>query len=167
MSKLLLATSAILFLGCAETRIDETYLIPRGYTGQIAIVFGVEQGEKEVLENGRRVYHIPEDGILLTQSKFNDTWHNKEYFLVEGGKRVAIPFTEPEEFEKKGLGENDVFACCGGASRAGNEYSYALVYVGTPKAWNARPKSYVPDLEFHDKVRRKLERALGRKLSGN
>jgi len=71
--KLLSILTIVLLLGCEPQPINEVYLIPSGYSGQIAVVFGVKEGEKELIENGWRVYKIPEDGILITQSKFNDT----------------------------------------------------------------------------------------------
>ena len=131
---ILLAVSAALSLGCAGPReADEVYLIPRGFSGQIAVVFDVDKGEREVLEEGRRVYNIPEDGILIPRAKFNDAWHAEEYFFVDGAGRIPIPKTSygrPEELKEKGLGEGDAFACCGGASSAGGGYHYALLYVG-------------------------------------
>lgn len=167
--KLLVILTAVLFLGCIKPqRVNEVYLIPRGFSGQIAVVFNVRGGEREVLENGWRVYNIPEDGILITQAKFNDTWHTEEYFFVADGMRVAIPRTsygDPKELEEKGLGEDDAFACCGGASKAGDEYTYSLLYVGTLKEFSAEPKDYSRGLEFHNRVRLKLEKVLGRRVS--
>jgi hypothetical protein len=45
------------------------FLIPKGYLGRVAVVFEQKGGEKPKYLNGRRIYEIPSNGILLTQFK--------------------------------------------------------------------------------------------------
>jgi len=44
----------------------ETYLTPQGFAGWVSIVFSRVEGVPPKYENGRRVYQIPVNGILLT-----------------------------------------------------------------------------------------------------
>lgn len=55
----------------AEEREPELYLLPDGYQGSFYIIYNIPEGQPLTYEDGARVYDIPEDGILLTQSDYN------------------------------------------------------------------------------------------------
>ena len=85
--------------GCSESgssteREGEIYLIPQGYVGRVFIVHDVPGGEPLEYENDVRVFRIPEDGFLLSQSAPNEGWieaHRLRYFYVDDdGKRTEI-----------------------------------------------------------------------------
>jgi hypothetical protein len=42
------------------------FLIPKGYSGRVVVVFEQKEGAKHKYVNGRRIYEIPSNGILLT-----------------------------------------------------------------------------------------------------
>lgn len=88
-----------LLSGCSGSdsspnREGEIYLIPEGYVGRIYIVHDVPGGEPLEYENGSRVYRIPEDGFLLSQSDPNAGWIETDqlrYFYVDKeGNRTEI-----------------------------------------------------------------------------
>lgn len=67
-------------ISCAKKSEPETYLIPEGFTGKVNIIFNQKDGNSVKYQEGRRIYEIPGDGILLTQFTTNDGFINREYY---------------------------------------------------------------------------------------
>jgi hypothetical protein len=65
---------------CTHKAEPETYLIPEGFMGKVNIIFNRKEGSPVKYDDGRRVYEIPADGILLTQFATNDGFINRKYF---------------------------------------------------------------------------------------
>lgn len=109
---------------CGQKAEPETYLIPENYTGEVNILFnqnGVpvkyqneygrdtiytsQKGMPPKYENGRRLYEIPSDGVLLTQFKENDGFIDRQYYSVDGnGKRTPFEVFKFEHFKKDSAG---------------------------------------------------------------
>ena len=69
----------------------ETFLIPKDYKGKIHVHFNKPCGQKVEMENGRRRYEIPENGILLSQFADKQGFIDQQYFLVDkNGKRTLL-----------------------------------------------------------------------------
>ena len=62
----------------------EIVLIPKGFTGEITVVFGVAEGEAAVYEGDARVYKISPEGLLVTQMNDNGgiTSDEPEFYYV-------------------------------------------------------------------------------------
>ena len=170
--KLLSMLTATLFLNFAcRQEINEIYLIPRGFSGNIAVVFDVKQGEKEVLENGTRIYGIPADGILITQASYNSTVHDEEYFFVSGdGERVPIPGAthgDAVEVQRMGLSDDDVFVRFNGAAGGNNRPGYSRHYVGNRQGMDASDKDFgfSGSTNLSARVESKLEKLRSEKIS--
>ena len=57
-------------------------------------------GTPKLYEKGRRVYHIPAHGVLLTQFQENDGHIDKQYYLVDStGMRTALKVFEFEHYK--------------------------------------------------------------------
>ncbi len=79
---------------------SETFLIPDQYRGQIVIFYDEPCGSEEVEENGRRVYVIGTDGILITKVNKNSGYLNRNFFYVnENWERSEIPEFRRQNFE--------------------------------------------------------------------
>ena len=65
----------MMFQSCMVNSEPELFLIPDKYEGIITVVFSQKNGQEEKYIDKRRVYDIPENGILLTQ--FAKTTHGK------------------------------------------------------------------------------------------
>lgn len=52
----------------------ERYVVRTGYAGWVVIVFDRPQGQAPEYDGSRRVYRVPENGILVTQFSSNDGW---------------------------------------------------------------------------------------------
>ena len=70
-------------LGCKHSQ-AETYLIPEGFKGRVNVIFNQSKGESPTYENGRRVYQIPVNGILVTQFKDEYGIVDHQYYYVDG-----------------------------------------------------------------------------------
>jgi hypothetical protein len=78
---------------CGQMAEHEIHLIPAGYMGNIYIFHNVPDGEPLKYEGRARVYEIPKDGILRSQSPLNKgRWiPTPQYFYVTpDGKREKI-----------------------------------------------------------------------------
>ena len=70
---------------------SEIHLIPAGYIGNIYIFHNVPDGEPLKREGRARVYEIPKDGILRSQTPMNPRSFTPQYFYVASdGKREEI-----------------------------------------------------------------------------
>jgi len=81
----------VLFVACNQKAEPEEYLIPSGFSGKVNILFGRKDGAAKAYEDGRRVYKIPADGILVSQFPATAGFIDRKYFSVDpGGKRTAL-----------------------------------------------------------------------------
>jgi hypothetical protein len=118
-----LISFAQIFSSCNRTE-PETYLIPSGFLGEVNILFnqnGIpvkykdehnrdtvytpQIGKPVKYEDGRRVYEIPDNGILLTQFKDEYGFVDRKYFSIDSnGKRTRLEVFEFVHFKKDSAG---------------------------------------------------------------
>ncbi len=80
----------------------ETFLIPEGYKGNIYVIYNQNNGQKEEYENGRRIYRIPNTGVLFTRFKNEEGIINQEYFYLNTkGKRIKIGILDTRNFNEE------------------------------------------------------------------
>lgn len=80
----------------------ETYLIPEGYKGTVLVIFNQPNGEKPEYEDGRRIYRIPQTGVLFTQLKDEQGIINQEYFYIApSGKRQKLGVLDTRDFNEE------------------------------------------------------------------
>jgi hypothetical protein len=71
----------------------EIFLIPEKYVGEVIVVFDRKDGETVEFENDKRIYRIPQSGILFTKFEYNPGVINQEYYFVDSlGKRHEIEY---------------------------------------------------------------------------
>lgn len=72
---------------------DGIYLIPKGYTGDVIILFNQPDGVTPDVESGLYVYKVPEDGILKVQTRgVTGIVNNSYYYVGEGNERQKIEY---------------------------------------------------------------------------
>lgn len=82
--------SFILFINCKRTENTVT-LIPDNYVGTVKIWFNQKNGIEEKYEKDKRVYEIPENGVLKTKFRPQFGYHFPEYYYIsKSGKRTEI-----------------------------------------------------------------------------
>lgn len=80
----------------------ETYLIPEGYKGTVLVIFNQLNGEKPEYEDGRRIYRIPQTGVLFTQLKDEQGIINQEYFYISpNGQRRKLGVLDTRDFNEE------------------------------------------------------------------
>ncbi|MES2766550.1 MAG: hypothetical protein V4642_11810 [Bacteroidota bacterium] len=88
-----------LFVHCANRAENCIYLIPKGFTGNVVIVFGQKNGEQIEYKNEKRLYRIPENGVLKTkfQKKYGIA---NMYFLRESSLKEndTIKYMNPADW---------------------------------------------------------------------
>jgi hypothetical protein len=80
----------------------ETFLIPQEFSGKVHILFNEPCGREIEYENGRRLFKIPNNGILTT--KFKDQYGiiDQEYYLInENGERSLLPKIDVGAFNEE------------------------------------------------------------------
>ena len=79
--------------GCAQEAEDTIRLMPEGYQGPVLIIFNQKYGTPKEYEGDKRLYRIPENGILRTQFGPNYGMQKHQFFYVDNeGNRTEIPF---------------------------------------------------------------------------
>jgi hypothetical protein len=88
---LLVLTSLAVMCGCQMAE-PEIHLIPPGFMGNIYIFHNVPDGQPPKYDGSARIYEIPKDGILRSQTLMNPGWQSTpQYFYVTSdGKREKI-----------------------------------------------------------------------------
>ncbi|MEQ1922952.1 MAG: hypothetical protein ABL952_10640 [Pyrinomonadaceae bacterium] len=78
----------------------ETFLIPKDFRGMLVVFYNEPCGRPPIYRDGRRVYEIPQDGVLITQSEENRGGLNQKFYLVDSEKNeIEIPFFRRQNFE--------------------------------------------------------------------
>jgi|SRR5450432_2788441 len=82
----------ITFLAACNYSTPETYLIPNGFQGRVNIIFNKPNTDYTPIENGRRVYRIPGNGILLTRSRYESGGfiNHDFYYLNSMGDKTPL-----------------------------------------------------------------------------
>jgi len=97
MKKLPLYLIVFVALGssCGHKSEDEIHLIPAGFMGTVYILHNAPDGEPLKREGNARVYEIPIDGILRSQTDSNLGWFtpsgHRYYYVTPDGERQLLP----------------------------------------------------------------------------
>ncbi|GEM_PF-1907364 len=80
-----------LYFQSAKPSVD-VFLVPENFRGVIAVIYDIEGGQKEELEDGKRIYRIPRSGILKTQSKIKNgsVSFGEYYYVTKDNQRIKI-----------------------------------------------------------------------------
>jgi hypothetical protein len=145
--------SFIFYLFKSEKGEDEIYLVPEGYQGAVFILFDQADGVKKKYEDGKRVYEIPENGILKTKFSINKGWHQLPVcFYLNKQNRIPVKYYQ---FGEEVRGGDTIQACCASAGvyykdNSNEGVNYDVFFIGTERtidsAYEARIKM---DLSKH------------------
>ena len=90
------------FWRLSNTAEPETFLVSSSFRGKVHILFNEACGQEGEYENGRRVYNIPDNGILLTKFKDEYGFIDQQYFFVDSlGNRTMIPKMDVRDFNEE------------------------------------------------------------------
>lgn len=102
----IIISSLLLFISCGQNIPPETFLFKQGFIGQAIVIYDQKNGVAEKLENGRRIYEIPLNGVYFTKSKLVNGIINQQYYFVDSnGNRHQIHKLHSSEFNKANTNE--------------------------------------------------------------
>jgi hypothetical protein len=89
----LFSISCSLMLSALSNSRDGIYLIPKGYTGEVIIIFDQPDGVAPEVEDGLFVYKIPVDGLLKVKAHRYKGIVSQSYFYVDReGQREQLKY---------------------------------------------------------------------------
>jgi len=122
---------SVVLSSCGE---QEVVVVPDNYKGYIVVIFNQKNGEPIKYEEGKRVYEIPQDGILKTQFEPDEGWREFPEFYYE----KIVPENKLCSFaELKEVPADTIVGLMGAlGTMQKNDYNedrfvYALFYIGT------------------------------------
>lgn len=134
---------ALLYFG-SERMPPETFLIPKNFRGKITLYYGEPCGQTLIKENGRYIYHIPVDGIMVIKNPLETGIIDQNYFFVDStGKKISKidllirqDFNEDYTIQKnkhepsrKKVGVFLGGTGSGGSDNGGKDYQFHEMYV--------------------------------------
>lgn len=111
--QVLIAWLTIFFCSCRTNSEPEVFLIPSNYEGVVIVLFSQLNGEQEKYLDNRRLYDIPQNGVLAT--RFTKTKHgelNQRFYYKDnnGNKKTElIPYSFGKADEQKNYIMNGVY----------------------------------------------------------
>lgn len=79
----------------------ETFLIPEDFKGVVYVIYDERIGEPKEFEGLRRVYKIPETGVLFTKFKQTQGIHNRKFYYVDKkGARKELGIFDYREYNE-------------------------------------------------------------------
>ena len=93
--------SILNFSSCIMTAEPETFLVPIDFRGRVNIIYNQKCGEEPEFENDRRIYRIPNNGLLLTKFKKPSGLIDHQYYLVnENGTRTKLTKMDVRDYNE-------------------------------------------------------------------
>ncbi|QHT66346.1 hypothetical protein GXP67_06580 [Rhodocytophaga rosea] len=68
----------------------EAILIPKGYEGEVIIIFDQKEGAPIKYEGKERIYEIPDNGVLVTQFAWTTGFTDRKFYYVSQRERENI-----------------------------------------------------------------------------
>ncbi|MEO1559037.1 MAG: hypothetical protein AAFS12_05170 [Cyanobacteria bacterium J06632_19] len=115
----------VIFQSCNKTN-SEVFVLPKGYSGAVIVVYEQEEGINTNVVDGVVVYHIPKNGILKVKTALSYGSSNPPEFYEESQQeKNKIEFIQvPREKGNQGM-----VACCYSNGKSLNNDNHTLVYT--------------------------------------
>lgn len=85
-----------------NTKSPEVFLIPQNFKGKVSIIYNLKCAPEIKENDGKIIYQIPNDGILLISNNLNDGFINQKYFFVDDiGNKTEIPQMDNRDFNEE------------------------------------------------------------------
>jgi len=113
---------------------DDIFIMTADFKGTIAVIYGQENGTEKEYENGKRLYRIPQNGILKTQFELKGETANfgEYYYLTDDGQRIRIrSFPYYENFPDSTKSYVHSWQLGSATDSEGNKFKYQQATIGT------------------------------------
>jgi hypothetical protein len=81
----------------------ETFLIPQNFRGKIVLYYDEPYGKEIGKEDGRYIYHVPNNGIMVLKNKLETGIINQRYFIVDSTLKITkeLPLFIQQNFNEE------------------------------------------------------------------
>ena len=119
---------SILMAACQRKGQDEIYLIPKGFEGNIFIVFDQGNGNDILYKDGKRLYVLDNLGTLKTKFKPNYGIIDRAYYYYNDKQGNFTPIKYV--YQNSSKYSNEVVACIAEISKSYLETKKTDVHIG-------------------------------------
>lgn len=137
----------------------ETFLIPKDFRGQITLIYNEPCGQTVPIVDGRLIYKIPDNGVMILTNKSETGIIDQEYYFVDNNwnKIEKIPELKQQDFNEDYTLEKNknepprnkvgIFSLeTGSGSTARNEnYKYHMMAVNSYDNFKVQYVGGIPD----------------------
>jgi hypothetical protein len=89
----------------------EVFFIPQNYRGEVILKFNEPCGDFIKYDRGKRIYYIPEDGVLTLNGKQTEGFIDRKYFLIDDeGNLTRLPEFYWSKYEDEENQFNSIFS---------------------------------------------------------
>lgn len=80
----------------------ETFLVPKKFRGQITLIYNEPCGQTIQMIDGRLIYKIPDNGVMILSHKFETGYIDQEYYFVDSNWNIIekIPMLTQQDFNE-------------------------------------------------------------------
>lgn len=115
--------------GCMSDNNKEIYLMPNKYQGVVVVIYNKEHGVDAEKRDGKVIYKIPKNGILITNEKIESSIADMRYYYENEVPSNEIQYCWGCKLSKKRImifkGSKGVY------SANNNTLDYSVFLVGT------------------------------------
>ena len=81
----------------------ETFLVPKNFRGQITLIYNEPCGQTIQQVDGRLIYRIPQNGVMILTNEFETGIIDQEYYFVDDNwnKIGKIPELIQQDFNEE------------------------------------------------------------------
>jgi hypothetical protein len=91
----------VVFAFIKAIAIPERFLIPEDFRGVVYVVFDQKDGKEKEFEGFRRIYRVPNNGVLFTKFSENQGLLNQDfYFIKNDGSREKMDVLDVRDFNE-------------------------------------------------------------------
>ena len=137
----------------------QTFLIPLNFRGQITLIYNEPCGQRIQKINGRMVYKIPDNGVMILVNKLETGIIDQEYYFVDskGNKLEKLKMLIQQDFNedytleknKKEPPRNKVgvllLGTGGGSTQKNQNYTFDLLGVNSWDSFRVMNNSFLTD----------------------
>lgn len=149
---------AFMFLGSKHMS-PETFLIPKDFRGQITLIYNEPCGQTIPKVDGRLIYKIPDNGVMILKNEFETGIIDQDYYFVDENwsKISKIPELIQQDFnEDYSLEKNKnepprnkiglfLLGTGGGTTVENENYSFHMMAVNSWDSLRVQQNGVIPD----------------------
>ena len=137
----------------------ETFLVPKDFRGQITLIYNEPCGQTVPKVDGRLIYKIPDNGVMILKNEFETGIIDQEYYFVDDNwnKIEKIPELIQQDFNEDYTLEKNknepprnkvglfLLGTGGGSTLKNENYSFHMMAVNSWDSLRVQDNGGFPD----------------------